>query len=161
MFLHRARISLYRGYFPASMEASSRIQGQGYKVDMGIFSCRVFSGGADSWLFASESQSVQWHAHRSDCIEPYIVDGKTTARTIGASWIGDLNHLKADTSVPVLVRDQRYDHEQPQSLEAEDAEMLMGYPEGSKTLILQGVQLLRPIDFGHWVTLGICVHHLC
>ena len=44
-------------------------------------------------------------------VEPYIVDGKTTARTIGASWIGDPNHLKADTSVPVLVHDQRY--EQP------------------------------------------------
>ena len=62
-------------------------------------------------------------------LEPYIVDGKTTVCTIGVSWIGDPEHPKADTSVPVLVHDQCY--EQPQLLQAEEAEMLMGYPEGS------------------------------
>ena len=62
-------------------------------------------------------------------LEPYFVEGKTTVRTIGASWTGDDNHPKADTAVPVRVYDQRY--EQPQSLQAEEAELLMGFPAGS------------------------------
>ena len=36
---------------------------------------------------------------------------------------------KADTSVPVLVHDVRY--EQPQSLQPEESEMLLGYPPGA------------------------------
>ena len=44
-------------------------------------------------------------------LEPYFVEGKTTVRTIGASWTGDDNHPIADTAVPVRVYDQRY--EQP------------------------------------------------
>ena len=67
----------------------------------------------------------------NDCPPPYIVDGKTTVRTIGASWIGDPEHPKADTSVHVLVHEQRYMYDQPQSLQAEEVEMLMGYPAGS------------------------------
>ena len=65
--------------------------------------------------------------------EPYTMDDKTTARTIGAPWIGDPNHPKADTRAPVLVHNQQLieRYEQPQSLQAEEAEMLIGYPEGS------------------------------
>ena len=44
-------------------------------------------------------------------------------------WTGDHDHPKADTSVPVLVYDQRY--EQHQSLQAEEAELLMDFPAGS------------------------------
>ena len=62
-------------------------------------------------------------------LEPYFVDGKTTVRTIGASWTGDENHPKADTKVPVNVYDQRYEQAQP--LNVEEAELLMGFPAGS------------------------------
>ena len=54
-------------------------------------------------------------------LEPYFIEGKTTVRTIGASWTGDDNHPKADTAVPVRVYDQRY--EQSQSLQVEEAEL--------------------------------------
>ena len=62
-------------------------------------------------------------------LEPYFVDGNPTVCTIGASCTGGPDHPKADTGVPVLVYDQRY--EQPQSLQAEEAELLMGFPAGS------------------------------
>ena len=62
-------------------------------------------------------------------LEPCFADGKTTVRTTGVSWTGDPDHPKADTGVPVLVYDQRY--EQPRSLQAEEADLLMAFPAGS------------------------------
>ena len=62
-------------------------------------------------------------------LEPYVVDGKTTVRTIGASWMGDPDFPKADTSIPVVVHDDRY--KQPQHLVAEEAEPLLGFQPGA------------------------------
>ena len=89
------------------------------------YAAAIISGGANSRLLSSRAQPV--YGLRSD--SGAILDGKPTVRTIGASWTGDHDHPKADTSVPVLVYDQRY--EQPQSLQAEEAELLMGFPAGS------------------------------
>ena len=58
--------------------------------------------------------------------ELYVVDVKTAACTIGASWIGEPERPCADTSVPVLVHNMRF--EQPQSIIVDESEMLLGYP---------------------------------
>ena len=71
-----------------------------------------------SFSFSSSTSSTLytlctfWYNTQGRILEPYFVEGKTTVRTIGASWTGDDNHPKADTAVPVRVYDQRY--EQPQ-----------------------------------------------
>ena len=62
-------------------------------------------------------------------VELHAVDGKTTVRTIGALWIGDPERPHADTSVPVLVHDARFEQSQP--LLVEEAEMWLGYPAGA------------------------------
>ena len=59
-------------------------------------------------------------------VETYVVDGKTTSRTVGASWIGDPDKPCADTSVPVLAHDIRF--EQLQSLIVNEGEVLLGCP---------------------------------
>lgn len=62
-------------------------------------------------------------------LEPYVVEGKTTVRTIGASWIGDPMSPKADTSVPVVVHDIQ--HPTAQHLHSTEAEMLLGFHCGA------------------------------
>ena len=91
-------------------------------------------------------------------LKPYFVDGKPTVRTIVASWTSDPDHPRADTGVPVLVYDQRY--EQHRSLQAEEAELLMGFPAGSTSgRASTQIEALRAL--GDSVTLGMCAHRSC
>ena len=56
-------------------------------------------------------------------LEPYIVQGKETIRTIGKSWTGDPDCPVADTTVPVVVHDVKFD--KVQHLIAEEAEAIL------------------------------------
>ena len=62
-------------------------------------------------------------------VGPYAIDCKNTVHTVGVSWIDDPYKPKADTSMPVLVHNVHY--AQPQLLQPEEAEMLLGYPSGA------------------------------
>ena len=69
-----------------------------------------------------------------DCCDPgrtmirYKAYHKLRVHPIGHSWKGDPNSPVADTRKPVLVRDEI--HDEPQHLRPQEAERLMGMPEG-------------------------------
>ena len=62
-------------------------------------------------------------------VEPYVMDGKQTIRTIGSSYYGDRDNPKANTSVPVVVHDVSF--EKAQGLRPAEAEQILGYPPNS------------------------------
>ena len=66
---------------------------------------------------------------RGRTVQPYCVDGKVTARTIGGSWSGDPSSPVADTSVPVIVHDVSC--KKAQHLRVNEAERLHGLPTDS------------------------------
>jgi len=60
-------------------------------------------------------------------VEPYLVDGKTTMRTIGASWSGNPDSPVADTNVPVIVHDAAF--QKAQHINVNEVERILGLPE--------------------------------
>ena len=62
-------------------------------------------------------------------VEPYLVDGKTTIRTISKSWRGNSDNPVPDTTVPVIVHDDLF--EKAQYLNVEEAEQLLGFQRGA------------------------------
>ena len=62
-------------------------------------------------------------------VEPYMVAGKQTIRTIGSAYIGDPDNPKANTAVPVNVYDVAF--EKAQGLRPVEAEQIHGFPPNS------------------------------
>ena len=62
-------------------------------------------------------------------VEPYVVDGKTTVRTVVASWGGNPHQPESQTAAPILVHDQQF--EKAQDIVPVEAERFLGYPDGS------------------------------
>ena len=56
-----------------------------------------------------------------------MVSGREFVRPIGKSWRGDPFKPEADTSLPVFVHDVKF--KEPQHLEPNEGELLMGMPE--------------------------------
>ena len=62
-------------------------------------------------------------------LEPYVVEGKTTIRTVCSSWSGDPNSPVANTTLPVIVHDEAF--EKAQHLRPPEAEGILGFPKNS------------------------------
>ena len=61
-------------------------------------------------------------------VQTYSAYGIDTVRPIGKSWKGHPDSPEANTSLPVMVTDERF--EQSQHLKPQEAELLMGMPPG-------------------------------
>jgi hypothetical protein len=61
-------------------------------------------------------------------IERTMIKGKSVVRTIGASWSGNPDNPVADTTVPIIVRDEM--HDKAQHLRPHEAEALMAMTPG-------------------------------
>ncbi len=62
-------------------------------------------------------------------LDPYLIDGKQTIRTIGASWRGNPYSPVADTDKPVVVHDVQTPGNK--HLRVHEAELLLGFPVNS------------------------------
>ena len=83
----------------------------------------------ENYFETHKSPKTDWHncANPGRTIDTYMVSGREFVRPIGKSWRGDPFKPEADTSLPVFVHDVKF--KEPQHLEPNEGELLMGMPE--------------------------------
>ena len=66
----------------------------------------------------------------NDCLEQgrSLYNDASYRYPVGKSWTGDPHNPRADTSIPILVRDDLFAESDPQQLRPAEAEALMGMP---------------------------------